>query len=110
MAPTRSRHVSKTFLVNLIGNTPGAIVTDKPVYQSGDFAILKGLASQSTNVSIGVFDPTEKTLHVRNLASYAGRQNTVPNRAQRSFGCRCSCIRVHVLVKNSELGSLQRES
>jgi hypothetical protein len=39
MAPTRSRHVSKTFLVNVIGNTPDPIVTDNPVYQSGDFAV-----------------------------------------------------------------------
>ena len=54
MAPTRSRHVSKTFLVNVIGNTPGPIVTDKTVYQSGDFVILKGLASQLTDVSIEV--------------------------------------------------------
>ena len=60
MAATRSRHVSKTFLVNVIGNTPDPIVTDKPVYQSGDFAILNGLASQLTNVSIEVFDPTSK--------------------------------------------------
>jgi uncharacterized protein YifE (UPF0438 family) len=39
MAPTRSRHVSKTFLVNVIGNTPDPIVTDNAVYQSGDFAV-----------------------------------------------------------------------